>query len=127
MTQVPVGAHHLHVSARVDARLSSFFDERIRVAARYGDAYRQLWARAKMAAERGKRLRPRFVLSAFSAFGGDTGERSDRLQGAIDVAVAFEVLHTAFLLHDDVIDGDTVRRGMPNLAGGFEADARAGG
>ena len=48
-----------------------------------------------------------------------TGRRSD----AVQTALAFELLHTAFLLHDDVIDGDTVRRGRPNVAGEFSADA----
>ncbi|HEY2557533.1 MAG TPA: polyprenyl synthetase family protein, partial [Diaminobutyricibacter sp.] len=43
---------------------------------------------------------------------------------AIELAVAFELLHTGFLLHDDVIDGDEVRRGVPNLVGEFRADAR---
>jgi geranylgeranyl diphosphate synthase, type II len=46
---------------------------------------------------------------------------------AVDTAAAFELLHTAFLLHDDVIDGDTVRRGRPNLSGEFAAEALAGG
>lgn len=40
---------------------------------------------------------------------------------AVDVAAAFELLHTAFLLHDDLIDHDIQRRGLPNLAGA-EAD-----
>lgn len=35
---------------------------------------------------------------------------------AVLVAGAFEMLHTAFLVHDDLIDGDTLRRGEPNLA-----------
>ena len=38
------------------------------------------------------------------------------------LAAAFELLHTAFLLHDDVIDHDLVRRGMPNVAGRFALD-----
>ncbi|MET1018926.1 MAG: polyprenyl synthetase family protein, partial [Microterricola sp.] len=34
-----------------------------------------------------------------------------------------ELLHTALLMHDDVIDRDLVRRGSPNVAGVFTADA----
>ena len=35
----------------------------------------------------------------------------------------FELLHTAFVAHDDVIDHDTVRRGIPNVVGEFRARA----
>ncbi len=52
------------------------------------------------------------------------GLRGSDAAAAIDLAVAFELLHTAFLLHDDVIDGDEVRRGVPNLVGEFGTDAR---
>jgi geranylgeranyl diphosphate synthase type II len=34
-----------------------------------------------------------------------------------------ELLHTAFVIHDDVIDGDEVRRGRLNVSGTFSADA----
>ncbi len=43
------------------------------------------------------------------------------------MAAAFELLHTAFVVHDDVIDHDTVRRGIPNVAGEFRLRARARG
>ncbi|WP_431277511.1 polyprenyl synthetase family protein [Leifsonia poae] len=124
MTQIPVGTHQLDVSADVDMRLDSFFADRAHVARRYGTDYQHLWAGAKRASIGGKRIRPRFVMTAFRGLGGDA---TGSYRNALDVAVAFELLHTAFLLHDDVIDGDTVRRGIPNLAGEFEADARSKG
>ncbi|MFH1006155.1 MAG: polyprenyl synthetase family protein [Candidatus Latescibacterota bacterium] len=51
----------------------------------------------------GKRLRPVFVLLS-SRIGGQRGER------AIDLAAAIELIHTASLVHDDVIDKADVRR-----------------
>ena len=57
----------------------------------------------------GKALRPALCLSAGRAFGAD----SDELLG---VAVAIELLHNAFLVHDDVADGSEMRRGRPTLA-----------
>ncbi|MFF1879385.1 polyprenyl synthetase family protein [Leifsonia sp. NPDC058230] len=124
MTRIAVGTDQLDVAVEVDAGLESFFAERIQLAARYGSEYQHLWERARVASAGGKRIRPRFVMDAFWALGGDPVRG---FRGALDVAVAFELLHTAFLLHDDVIDGDTVRRGIPNLVGEFEAEARAQG
>lgn len=70
----------------------------------------------------GKRLRPTLVVAAYETLGG----RGD--EGAVyTVAAAFELLHTAFVVHDDVIDHDTQRRGVPNIGGEFRARARSRG
>src|SRR3954462_6277399 len=52
----------------------------------------------------GKRLRPMLTLAAAHAggYGGD---------GHIKLAAAGEFIHTATLLHDDVVDESTLRRG----------------
>jgi geranylgeranyl diphosphate synthase type II len=71
----------------------------------------------------GKRFRPALVAASFTAFGGD----GDECAALYPVAAAFELLHTAFVVHDDVIDHDTVRRGIPNVAGEFRARARERG
>ncbi|MCZ6464940.1 MAG: polyprenyl synthetase family protein, partial [Proteobacteria bacterium] len=55
----------------------------------------------------GKRLRPALVLLA-AELCGYTGPRR------IQVAAAVELLHTATLLHDDVVDVSTLRRGRPS-------------
>jgi geranylgeranyl pyrophosphate synthase len=57
----------------------------------------------------GKRLRPLLV---FLAAGAPPPE-SDRLLRA---AVAVELVHSATLVHDDVIDGSDLRRGRPTVA-----------
>jgi len=75
------------------------------------------------AAGGGKRLRPALVAASFDAFGGD----ADATPGLYPVAAAFELLHTAFVVHDDVIDHDTMRRGIPNVAGEFRLRGRANG
>ncbi|SDL19611.1 geranylgeranyl diphosphate synthase, type II [Glycomyces sambucus] len=77
---------------------------------------------ARDAATGGKRFRPRLVASSHLAFGG--GAPNDAVA---DVAAGFELLHTAFVIHDDVIDGDVERRGKPNVSGVFRAGARAAG
>ena len=52
----------------------------------------------------GKRLRPLLVLLAARSCG-------DNSQHPVKLAVAIEFLHTAMLLHDDVVDESTMRRG----------------
>jgi heptaprenyl diphosphate synthase len=58
----------------------------------------------------GKRLRPLFILLAYRACGGSDAQ----LEDAIDAAIALELIHSATLLHDDIIDGGMLRRGKPS-------------
>src|SRR5512142_3313366 len=58
----------------------------------------------------GKRLRPAFVLLVHRACGGTDSTAID----AIDAAIAIELIHSATLLHDDIIDGGMLRRGKPS-------------
>lgn len=53
----------------------------------------------------GKRLRPLMTLATAALF----GYRGDR---AIQLAAAVEFIHTATLLHDDVVDNSSLRRGF---------------
>lgn len=59
----------------------------------------------------GKRMRPRIALLAFAACGG----RPEKLDACVDAAAAFELIHTASLVHDDIIDQSPLRRGRPTL------------
>lgn len=72
------------------------------------------------AAHGGKRLRPALVTASFDAFRTD----DTNVSAALSVAAAFELLHTAFVVHDDVIDHDTMRRGVPNIGGEFRLRAQ---
>jgi geranylgeranyl pyrophosphate synthase len=66
----------------------------------------------------GKRVRPTVVLLGFhAALDGDDRRRED----AIEVAVALELIHSATLLHDDIIDGSETRRGRPSALAAFGA------
>jgi geranylgeranyl pyrophosphate synthase len=63
----------------------------------------------------GKRLRPLLVILAAESAGGppDTREGGERL---VRAAVAVELVHSATLVHDDLIDGALLRRGHPTVA-----------
>jgi geranylgeranyl pyrophosphate synthase len=56
----------------------------------------------------GKRVRPTLVLLTGNMLGGDP----ERL---ITLGAAVEMLHTATLVHDDLIDGSLLRRGTPTI------------
>jgi geranylgeranyl diphosphate synthase type I len=56
----------------------------------------------------GKRLRPYLVLKSCKLVGG-------REEDAIPTAAALELLHTFTLLHDDIMDNDEKRRGVPTV------------
>lgn len=109
------------VHEAVQDRLDDFFADRISLAAAYGENYRLLWEAARSASRGGKMFRPALVVGVYRDLGGSDDD------SALRIATAFELLHTAFLLHDDVIDRDLIRRGVPNLAGSFAADATARG
>lgn len=61
----------------------------------------------------GKHVRPLLVLLAAKACGGVT-------ENTINSAVFLELLHTATLIHDDVIDETKQRRGVPSLNAIFD-------
>jgi geranylgeranyl pyrophosphate synthase len=63
----------------------------------------------QLLASGGKRLRPALALAAYGFFGGEAPDR------VIAMAAAVETLHTATLVHDDLIDNALVRRGVTTL------------
>ncbi|MDN6343603.1 MAG: polyprenyl synthetase family protein [Tetragenococcus koreensis] len=62
----------------------------------------------------GKLLRPAYQL-LFSQFGPE----KDR-QKAIALAAAIEMLHTATLIHDDIVDDASLRRNLPTIRAEFD-------
>jgi hypothetical protein len=56
----------------------------------------------------GKRMRPVLTLLSCEVF-------SDQWQSALNVAMAIEVFHNFTLLHDDIMDNSSVRRGQPTV------------
>jgi geranylgeranyl diphosphate synthase, type II len=56
----------------------------------------------------GKAIRPALCIATAVAFGAEREE-------ALPSAVALELLHNAFLIHDDIQDASRLRRGLPTL------------
>jgi len=57
---------------------------------------------------KGKRLRPLLTILSAESVGGNGNK-------VMSLALAFEFMHTATLVHDDIIDQDESRRGKPAL------------
>jgi len=109
------------ITTGTDAALTRMFaDGRTRAAAT-DPHHAALWDALAAAAEGGKRFRPALVVATHDALGGA------QPVAAAEVGAAVELLHTAFVIHDDVIDGDEVRRGRPNVGGTFRGHAQTGG
>jgi geranylgeranyl pyrophosphate synthase len=104
------GEHIPELLERIERRLGE-------LAADHGDLLAE-HAGATIAAG-GKRLRPLLVCLAAD---GEDGS------GVVRAAAAVELVHSATLVHDDVLDGASLRRGMPTVvASGGRGAATATG
>ena len=97
------------LEAQIRAELAN---DEVALAAYYGMLqYHMGWADEEFEPKNypgGKRLRPMFCLLACAEVGGDP-------DAAIPAAAAIELLHNFSLIHDDVEDGDEVRRHRPTV------------
>ncbi|WP_457635592.1 polyprenyl synthetase family protein [Persephonella sp.] len=84
---------------RIEDELSKFMDSHVEFILKVG---------GYILSSGGKRLRPILVLTFSKLLRGENQDRDYPL------AVAMEYLHTASLLHDDVVDGADTRRGKPS-------------
>ncbi|MCY3778821.1 MAG: polyprenyl synthetase family protein [Chloroflexi bacterium] len=57
----------------------------------------------------GKRIRPRLLMLSYLALGGDD------IMSVAKPAAAIELMHTASVVHDDINDHGTMRRGRPSV------------
>ncbi|POX52013.1 polyprenyl synthetase [Streptomyces sp. Ru71] len=67
-------------------------------------------ALSELIASGGKRIRPAFCITGHLAAGGDPDDPAIVAAGA-----ALEMLHASLLVHDDVLDDSSRRRGLPTV------------
>lgn len=108
LTRVDVtGWEALH--DQVQLTLDDYFRGQEQRARNYSAAFSDLWIKMAKTTNGGKWMRPRLVYVTYSAFdGSDT-------RACSEMAAAFEILHAALLVHDDVIDRDFIRRGAATI------------
>jgi len=116
---MPSVATREDMSTRLEEVLRQRFAFHCDNAKAYGSEFADLWRATADHALGGKLVRPRLLLDIHRALTPDTGGEPDL--AAVDIAAHIELLHYAFLLHDDVIDGDLTRRKRPNLIGALAA------
>jgi geranylgeranyl pyrophosphate synthase len=88
-------------------------EARLRLQTKSRDARLGEWTGQALGAG-GKRVRPLLLLTAFEACGGDRlGPQA--LSDALDSSVALELVHSASLVHDDIMDESKERRGQPSV------------
>ncbi|MGO4146216.1 polyprenyl synthetase family protein [Paenarthrobacter sp. YAF11_1] len=112
----------------IENELTGLIGKRASAATAYGPNFARLWGLAGQNVLGGKFVRPLLLMETYDALlqrGSSRPEQEGpgQRETAISIAAAIELLHYAFLLHDDVIDGDLVRRGHPNLIGSLLAEA----
>ena len=56
----------------------------------------------------GKRIRPTLMLMSHQLF-------SEDIERSFDLAISIEIFHNFTLLHDDIMDNSSLRRGLPTV------------
>lgn len=99
------------VKPEIERRLEGFLDARVTGSRPLGSEVQALAREVRrLSMLGGKRLRPALVVAGLR-----TVSSTAKLEAALDAGVALELLHTYFLIHDDWMDGDRVRRGGPSV------------
>lgn len=92
----------------VESTLAAIIHRRIAEASLMSPEHTHLWESIRgVITSGGKRVRPYLTMVGY-------GEFTDAI---VPVATAQELVHTAMLMHDDVIDQDSLRHGSDNIIG----------
>ncbi|MEV8192340.1 MULTISPECIES: polyprenyl synthetase family protein [Rhodococcus] len=106
--------------------LRQFFTSRSDLVDSVGNGYRQAVDTLEAFVLRGgKRVRPRFAWTGWLGAGGDpTGPDAEAV---LQACSALELVQAAALVHDDIIDASTTRRGFPTVHVEFTEQHRKAG
>lgn len=105
----------------IEEALHRFFADAKLRAVSVNPAYLHLWEALERATAGGKRSRPRLVMLSYRHLGGNDD------CSAAQLAASYELLHSALIIHDDVVDRDFTRRGIPNISGHYRNRAIGAG
>ncbi len=98
----------------VEDALRDFFATRAELVASVGGGYRDAVATLQSFVLRGgKRVRPSFAWTGWLGAGGDPSGSDS--QAVLRACSALELVQAGALVHDDIIDASTTRRGFPTV------------
>lgn len=101
----------MHTIKELQEKVSELFDDR-----NYLAVPKELYEPIQYSlSQGGKRLRPLLSLISCSLFGGDLNE-------VYNSAIGLEIFHNFTLLHDDIMDKSSLRRGMPSVYQKWDAN-----
>ncbi len=96
--------------ARLDPKIEAYFDNVLKEAAKEDDLVSEALGHARdIVLAGGKRLRSAFMYYGYLGAGGTEEEK------ILETSVSVELIHAFLLVHDDIIDRDDIRHGVPTL------------
>lgn len=99
---------------KVEPILHDFFEQKIIEAKKISPICEEMVGRYKEFTLGGKKLRGAEIKLGYEVFGGkDT-------QAILEASLVIEIIHSFFLIHDDVMDRDPLRRGRPTIHKQYE-------
>lgn len=111
------------VRSRIDLTLQTRLDE-VRNGFVASSSQRIVEEVTRATVRQGGRIRPLLCCCGYAACGGEGGPLDERI---ILAASSLELLHTFAILHDDVMDGSSMRRGEPTIYRRVTDEHRASG
>jgi geranylgeranyl diphosphate synthase type I len=97
----------------VDKQLTPFLDKYVHFA-KPSDSRKNYTYISEQIMLGGKRLRPALMIAVYELLTAKTSEE------AYKASIALELLHNYTLMHDDIMDEDSKRRGKVNMVGTFQ-------
>lgn len=102
----------------IDSYLQNYATTRRAESMPLGAGYASLWnAISSLISAGGKRFRPYMTMLSYLAYSDEKDTTP-----VTPAAAAVELLHIAMLIHDDIIDRDTMRYGVLNVTGQYESN-----
>src|SRR4030042_2825809 len=109
----------LEYKKRVDQQLTGYFSQKINEAKKIGPSTAQMVKNIRdLTLAGGKRLRAAFVYWGYLGAGGKEIEK------IIEASMSIELVHIFLLIHDDIIDRDDFRHGVPTIHKRYEKISR---
>jgi len=112
-------------AARVNPVLRRFWDEKVREWDRFPEIIRASFAAYDILTADGKKIRAGLTRLGYEICAGPRSPGTPVPDGIDRAAACVEILHNAFLIHDDIVDQSDLRRNRPTAHRRFADAARA--